>query len=138
MHLGNILIVEDDRKDRTMLIKGLEEVANCFIAENGEEALQIYNDWRKEKKFFDFLLLDVTMQNKGGFEVLKTIRKIEDSMEAAVRHETRILMITSFKDSLMERYNMGWDDFITKPVDLAILINRLNEIQSSSKSEKVS
>ncbi len=37
-------------------------------------------------------------------------------------------MITAYKDSLMEKYNMGWDDFITKPVDKDVLIKHMERL----------
>lgn len=42
-------------------------------------------------------------------------------------------MTTTYRDSLMENYNMGWDDFITKPVDADILTKRLRELEIESK-----
>lgn len=112
--LWNVLIAEDDFKVYEQLIKDLRHLARCTIAQNGEETLLSYQKAIKEKKPFGFILLDVTMPKKNGFEVLKTIRAQE---EAASRPPCRIIMITTFKDSLMEIYNMGWDEYITKPVD---------------------
>ena len=37
-------------------------------------------------------------------------------------------MITAYKDSLMEKYNMGWDDFITKPIEKDKLIAHMKAL----------
>jgi len=126
--MWNILIVEDDKNDRTRLIDGLSQVANLTLAENGTEAITIFKKELKNKKTFDFVLLDVSMPNKDGFEVLKSIRATEEEIHRTRDQETCVIMITSFKDSLMENYNMGWNDFITKPVDVEKLIVRMKEL----------
>ena len=128
--LWQVLIVEDDNKDRKKLIDGLKGFAQCTEALNGQQALKIYQNWRKKGKVFNFILLDVTMPEMDGFEVLKSIRAQEESYPPNNLKETHIIMITSYKDSLMKNYNMGWDYFITKPVDIKILIDQMQAMST--------
>ena len=132
--MWDILIVEDNEADTQVLVDGLKGRAECTVVKTGDEALQTYSDTRRDKKSFDFILLDVDIPDKNGFEVLKTIRQMEEKSAKESSKETPIIMITTYKDSLMENYNMGWDDFITKPVDISILINRLAQMKSENKS----
>ena len=138
-NLFKVLIAEDNRDDCAQLVNSLKEIAECTLAVNGEEALKIHQQWQKKGKAFDFILLDVDMPVINGFDILKEIRSKEEAFPAgrpagqAGMKPARIIMITTYKDSLMENYNLGWDDFITKPVDAKILIERIQEMGSATK-----
>ena len=125
----NILIAEDDLKSRADLLKALGTIANCTSVDDGEKALKIYRQSLKKKKPFDFILLDVTIPTLSGFDILKAIRTEEEARENAAKN-SRIIMITAYKDSLMKLYNMGWDDYISKPIDAHKLIQRMRAIVS--------
>jgi len=126
--MWRVLIAEDDPKTRETLVKGFKKTARCVSVANGDEALKTYQAARNSKTPFDFILLDVTMPGTDGFEVLKTIRDQEEKNPHPLQKESRIIMITAYKDSLLENYNMGWDDFITKPVDIKILTERMRAL----------
>ena len=125
----NVLIAEDDLKTLAEFLRALRAVAVCTTAGNGDEALNFYFKALKKKKPFDFVLLDITMPAVNGFEVLKIIREHEES--SCVKKLTCILMVTAFKDSLMTHYNMGWDAFITKPIEEKKLIEKMRAILTS-------
>lgn len=122
----NVLIVEDDLNARAQLVKSLSAVAQCATVADGEKAVKAYQQAVKKKNPFDFVLLDVAMPVLGGFEVLKTIRSEEESRGNAPDKNTKVIMITTYKDSLMENYNMGWDDFISKPIEADKLLKRMH------------
>ena len=139
----NVLIVEDDLKTRAELLRAIRAVAHCTTTGNGGEALEIFFKAAKKQKRFDFILLDITLpayrppagragtgrSAVNGFEVLKTIRAHEES--ASVKKPTCIIMVTAYKDSLMSHYNMGWDAFITKPLDEKKLIEKMRALLTS-------
>jgi len=127
--MWEVLIVEDNQKDCQRIVDGLKEKAQCTTTADGEKALEIYSKRQKENKPFDFILLDVDMPKQNGFQVLKTIRSLEEDSP----HETSIIMVTTYKDSLLEHYNMGWDDFLTKPIDTSVLVNRMESIAEKNK-----
>lgn len=126
--MWQVLIVEDDHQDCERLKDGLGSIAQCDYAQDGNAALEQYKNKLTDGNPYDFILLDVTMPEKDGFEVLKSIRSLEEAYLNKEAKESRVIMITSFKDSLMEHYNMGWDEFITKPVDIDILKKRMKEL----------
>ncbi len=132
--LWNVLIAEDDFTCCQELIKHLREAAYLTIAKDGEEALEVYEKSLKKKKPFNFLLLDVTMPNKDGFEVLNAIRRREETSGNPAHKPISVIMITAFKDSLMERYNMGWDEYITKPIDGKKLIEKMSKLFETRKT----
>ncbi len=123
-HRWHVLIAEDDPQLKSELLSLLKPYANCKSAVNGEEALKIYH---QSPAPFDFILLDVTMPVIDGFEVLKMIRQNEEEQHRPPEECARIIILTAFKDSLMENYNLGWNEFITKPVDFTILLKKMKE-----------
>ena len=129
--LWHVLVAEDDLKHRAKLLKVLRPLAQCVTVDNGEQALTAYQKAIRSKKPFDFILLDVTMPLLDGFSVLKTIRANEEARNVPFFQHAHIFMITAYKDSLMEMYNMGWDEYITKPVDTDTLIAKMKKMAES-------
>jgi DNA-binding response OmpR family regulator len=111
-----ILIVEDERHLADGLRFNLE--ADGFEVEtayNGEEALQVV-----ENNLFDAIVLDVMMPKMNGFEVAKTLREAENF--------TPILMLTALgkPEDVLNGFEAGADDYLSKPFELAIFQARLN------------
>ncbi len=112
----NILIVEDEKHLADGLRFNLE--ADGFeveIAYNGEEALQLI-----ENNSFDAIVLDVMMPKMNGFEVARSLREAENF--------TPILMLTALgkPEDVLNGFEAGADDYLTKPFDLVIFQARLN------------
>jgi CheY-like chemotaxis protein len=128
--MWKVLVAEDDLSNQQKLFEVLKGRAECTLATTGQEALTTFQKSLKTKKFFDFILLDVTMPKMDGFEVLRAIRAEEEKRRGKIK-EAIIIMITAYKDSLMEKYNMGWDDFITKPVEKDKLLRRMEGFAKS-------
>ena len=111
-----VLIVDDDRLSRKVLVHHVQKLGHeIFIAEDGREGLKL---WQSETPAV--VLTDWMMPNMDGAELCRTIRQQEDNY-------TYIIMITSMNDSndLVEGFNAGADDYITKPVMLEELEVRL-------------
>lgn len=125
--MWRVLIADDDLEHRGLLLDGLKNFAQCSVASTGQEAVELYQAAVKAKTPFDFVLLDVAMPEKDGFQALKEIRAFE-AKDKDGKQESLVIMITSYRDSLMEKYNMGWDDFITKPVDPKTLVNHMKNL----------
>lgn len=131
--MWNILIAEDDPTDAKKLMDGLSPVAHCVLAKDGLETLSIYRESVDNGPGFDFILLDVKLPKKSGFEILKTIRTREEAADYPLSKEAKVIMTTTYHDSLMEHYNMGWDEFLSKPIDATILTKRLKELEITNK-----
>ncbi len=125
--MWKVLVAEDDAENRAILSDGLKNLAQCSIAKTGREALDLHQKAIQTKTPFDFVLLDVTMPELDGFQVLKAIRSYEEKAKD-LKQDSLVIMITAYRDSLMEKYNMGWDDFITKPVDPKMLVNHMKDL----------
>lgn len=120
-----ILLAEDDTNLGTLLANYLKaksyEVTLCV---DGEIALK-----RFKEQLFDFIILDVMMPVKDGFSVAKEIRSIDQ--------EIPILFLTarSMKDDKLQGFDVGADDYMTKPFAMEELVARVNAILKRSYKE---
>ncbi len=112
----NILIVEDTETSNRFYNAALSRTnAKLLWALDGEEALVKIND----NSDIDVVLLDLNLPGISGFEVLKTIRK--NDKELAVIVQTAYVL--SGEEAAC--YELGADDFITKPIMLEQLLGSL-------------
>jgi len=79
---------------------------------------------------FDLITLDVSMPEMDGTEVLYIIREIEKTMKIPKENQVKILMVTSHsdKDTVIASVQAGCDDYIVKPFDREVIINKLKKI----------
>jgi two-component system alkaline phosphatase synthesis response regulator PhoP len=124
---ARILIAEDNPQGAELLDAYLGEsgweVATAF---DGEETLQKVRDWRP-----DLILLDIMMPKISGFEVCKRLKA-----DAATR-DIAVLMITALDQTAdVERaVEAGTDDFLTKPINQAELLRRINALLASRQEK---
>lgn len=107
---SKILIVEDEPKLREVLCDYFRSKGDIpFEAENGMEALE-----RAEATAFDAILLDIMMPGLDGFSVCRAIRRKSD---------VPILFLTALSDEedKLLGYELGADDYVTKPYTLSVL-----------------
>src|SRR6202161_4803121 len=105
MPRGSILVVDDEIEIR----EGLEalltsESFQVTLAETGEAGLQ-----KLEDQPFDLMLLDVSLPDRNGLELLREIRRRDPQLS--------IILITAFGsiDMARQAFKGGAQDFITKP-----------------------
>ena len=120
-----ILVVEDDVDLNRFVCYSLRnagyEVATCF---NGKEALEKMEDFK-----CDLLLTDVMMPEVNGFDLAESVRSINKTMP--------IIFMTAKDDkpSKMLGYNIGIDEYVTKPFDMDILLMNIKAILRRAKIE---
>ncbi len=113
----HVLVVDDDVIIRDMARESLTEVGfEVSDAENGVQALQALEHLRP-----DIILLDVVMPEMDGFATTLAIRQL------AGFEVIPILIMTALDDhdSINRAYEMGATDFITKPINWVILVQRV-------------
>ena len=125
---AQILIVDDERVNR-MMVSGLLELTGYDIinAENGEQGLAMY-----QKHHPDMVLLDALMPVMDGFDCCTALRKLPNA------ESLPILMITGLnEESAMERaFEVGATDYITKPVNMTVLTQRIKRLLRAAKAEQ--
>lgn len=113
--MKKILVVEDDCILNEMLTYHLNQNGYCTTPVYTEaEALE-----KITKLTFDLILLDITLPDGDGFTLCKSIRKIST--------KTIIIFLTAsdLESNILKSYNMGADDYITKPFSLPVLLKKI-------------
>ena len=114
---GSILVVDDDRVNRTLLARTLERSGHTVTtAENGLEALSALAD-----AVPDVVLLDVVMPELDGMSVLERMKDDE-----ALR-DVPVIMISALDDfdSVVRCIELGAEDYLPKPFDPVLLRARI-------------
>ena len=120
-----ILIIDDEEKIRQVIKEYCEaENYECFEADNGITALDLL-----KKNNYDLLVLDIMMPKMDGFEVLKQLNK-ED------RIPTIILSARSEEYDKLKGFDLGIDDYLTKPFSPKELIARIKAILNRTNTIK--
>jgi signal transduction histidine kinase/CheY-like chemotaxis protein len=116
----NILIAEDNKTNQLVVKTMLKKTpANIIFTENGLETIERYKE-----KAPDVILMDMSMPVMDGMEATYHIRQIED--EGGLRHCPIIALTANAMASDRERcINVGMDDFLSKPIGKAALIEAL-------------
>jgi DNA-binding response OmpR family regulator len=113
-----VLLAEDDKNLGAVLKAYLEAKGyQTTLCINGKEAFDIYN-----KKKFDFCILDVMMPVKDGFTLAQEIRKLDKKIP--------ILFLTakSLQEDKLRGFDIGGDDYLTKPFSMEELLMRMKAI----------
>ncbi len=116
----SVLIIEDDES----LMLGLEENLNVagyrvLTASNGVAGLKLANERRP-----DLLLLDLNLPDLGGYDICKRLKE--------QRHSGAIIMLTARKEEAdkLRGFELGVDDYVTKPFSVKELLARVNAVLS--------
>ena len=116
---AQILVVDDDAVSRKILARLLASAGlQCHECEDGTEALELIR-----AKQPSLLLLDFDMPGLNGAEVLKSLRSDKDPAIAQIP----AIMLTGHgsEESEVRCLQAGADDFVTKPVNAAVLRARI-------------
>ena len=123
-----ILIVDDEEDLCEILQFNLESEGYVTeIAYSAEEALQ------RDLKSFDLLLLDIMMGKMSGYKLVDTLRK-------KLKIDVPVIFLTakSTENDLLTGFNLGADDYITKPYSLKELSARVKVVlRRNAKSVQV-
>ncbi len=112
-----ILIADDDPDIREFLSYNLKkENYNVIEAENGLDAVNLCKEKRP-----DLVLLDVMMPQMDGVEVCQEIRDAGDNNAIVVMLSARDENYTK-----IAAFKAGCNDYITKPINPKLLINKIN------------
>ncbi len=118
-----ILIAEDHPDNRQMLTRRLERKGyEVHVAENGAEAVE-----RAAALAPDLILMDISMPVMSGIEATRALRKRSDTSAIKIVALTAHAMDSARQECL----DAGCDDFATKPVDFAGLIELIERYKAA-------
>ena len=121
---AHILIVDDDPLTRTLAGDALRESGYAVSeAEDGEAGLRAFETLRP-----DLVLLDVMMPGLDGFAVCRRVRAHPR------RGHVPVIMLTGLDDteSIERAYESGASDFISKPINWALLRYRISYVMRAA------
>jgi len=116
------MLVVDDNQYTRQHISDYLKLNNMIIgideANNGQEALK-----KVENNTYDLILLDISMPDMSGLEVLKHIRKTDKNVKVIM------ISVLSADYQVEQAYNEGISDFLTKPIEMEKLIEWIDKIK---------
>ncbi len=121
-----VLLAEDDPNLGSLLSEYLEakgfEVTLC---KDGDQGLKAFS-----QQTFDFIILDVMMPLKDGFTLAREIRNVNKDIP--------ILFLTakSMKEDTLKGFEIGADDYMTKPFSMEELLVRIHAILRRTGNHK--
>src|SRR4028119_1215609 len=124
-----ILVVDDDKFMRLQLRRAMEQAGYQVVeANNGDEGLTAYQNLQP-----DIVLLDAIMPLMDGFTCCEKLRTFHDQEIAT---PTPVLMITALDDqeSVDRAFDVGANDYITKPIHWAVLRQRVRRMLQESRA----
>ena len=113
----HILVIEDDVDIQELIREFLTVQDYCVdVAGDGKEGIQKFMETNP-----DLLILDIMLPEMDGYQVLKTIRKKSD---------IPVIMLTALDEEAdqLKGFELGIDDYITKPFSFHILIKRVQAV----------
>lgn len=113
----HILVIDDDRRIRSLLLRFLsEQQFRVSVAADAAEARRIL-----EGLDFDLLVVDVMMPGESGIELVRSLR---------TNRQAPVLMLTARSETehRIEGLEAGADDYLAKPFDPRELLLRVNNI----------
>lgn len=121
-----ILVIEDDQEIQELIKQFLMvQQYTVEVASDGLEGMKKFN-----KQSFDLILLDVMMPNLNGFEVAKMIRS---------QSNVPVIMLTALEEEQdqVKGFDLGIDDYITKPFSFHVLIRRVEAVLRRSYNQSM-
>ena len=128
--MGKILLLEDDKSlNRGISFKLKKEGFEVETAFCIEEAKNIF-----ENNKIDLIITDIGLPDGSGFDFCEEIRKISN---------VYIIMLTALDEEFnaVMGYEIGADDYVTKPFSLAILVSKVKAFMKragNNEKEKTS
>lgn len=115
--MAKILIVEDNHDYQELLQNFLENARHeVTAAGDGDRALGLIDALP-----FDLILLDLMLPGIDGFDVCRSIRE---------KYDTPVIMLTALdsESCQMRGYGLRIDDYVTKPVSMALLLQKVEAV----------
>lgn len=115
--MRKILLLEDDTcLSRGISFKLIKEGYEVFTETTVQGGLKTFN-----KEHFDLIISDVNLEDGSGFEFCQEIRKISS---------VHIIFLTALDNEIdiVNGYDVGCDDYITKPFSLMVLMSKVSTL----------
>ena len=121
------LLLVDDNADLAFGLRTVLEFEGheMEIAEDGDRGLERARDYKP-----DLVILDLMLPGKGGYEVLRELRG------AGVRTPVLILTARSQESDVIMGFDLGADDYVTKPFSTLELVARVRALLRRARQDQ--
>lgn len=120
MNANKIFIIDDDLKYISQITKILSDYdLKVGFSVNAQDALDIL-----ATTSYDLIILDINMPRMNGFDVLKELKSSKTTKLIPVLMSSS----DSDKESVLKAINLGADDYILKPVEEELLVNKMSDL----------
>lgn len=121
-----VLVADDEPALRKLLKTNMElEGYETLEASNGAEVLECV-----ERDNPDIILLDIMMPVMDGWEVMT-------ALAANPEYEQKVILVSAkaSDDAQLQGWELGADEYITKPFDLESLLQRVRDVAARTEAE---
>ncbi|MBE1291274.1 MAG: response regulator [Rhodobacteraceae bacterium] len=116
-----VVVAEDNKTNRFLLKKFFgDQPVELAFAKDGVEAVEVVQTFAP-----DLVLMDMSMPRKSGLDATREIRELPIDQPAIVA-----LTAHAFDEEMQACLDAGMDDFLTKPIRKAVLIDWIAQFQS--------
>ena len=123
-----VLVVEDNADNRTLVLDVLKSMDyEVVLANDGVEGVE-----QAKLKKPDLILMDLSLPHKDGWEATRELKADDACKHIPIVALTAHAMVGD-KERALEA---GWDDYISKPIDLMILVNTVKKLLNSDEQSK--
>lgn len=114
----NILLIEDDRPlNKAISVYFKKEKFYVLSSFSGQEALDILF-----QNNLDLIILDINLPDLSGFDLIEQIKIINSNIPIL------ILSASDLDSAILHGFNLGAEDYVTKPFNIEILHKKINVI----------
>ncbi|MDG1476350.1 MAG: response regulator transcription factor [Vicingaceae bacterium] len=123
----SILLVEDEENFGSVL-KNYLELSDYIVTlcTDGNQGLHSFKN-----NIYDLCIVDVMMPKRDGFSLATEIKKINPSIPLI------FLTAKKLKEDILKGYQIGADDYITKPFDTEVLLYKLKAILNRNGNPEI-
>ncbi|MCX8055635.1 MAG: response regulator [Ignavibacteria bacterium] len=125
------LVVEDDYITSQVMQEILSAFGDCDVAENGDQAIELFTSAQLTGVLYDVIFLDIMMPEKDGQEVLEKIRQIEKMNGIMGLDGVKIVMTTALDDynNIKKAFANQAEAYLIKPVDKDKVVKVLVDLE---------
>ena len=120
------MIAEDDQEDRLLIEEAFNDIGMPAELQFVEDGQGIINELKKSSKFDlpSFIMLDLNLPKKNGYEVLKELKQDERWKTIPVI----IFSTSSNTEDINLTYQLGASSFITKPSYYSEMVDSIKKL----------
>ena len=125
--MNRILIVDDEEIGRTLMEEIFSKYGSSISVSSGADALKVYQKGIEKGKPFNLVLLDISLKDISGVEVLKKIKKMDAGQ---TDHKSIVIMVTahSEKEIVIGCIKSGCRAYFIKPLKQEMVDRKMAEL----------